>query len=206
MHVNAAGVRPPSLHVVPALLPLPRTQSLTHISDHASGILLRLPPSLHAHIAVNEILNRQPEAALPRLAAHLASEAKSEALKTLAIAAPLAHAAHMPHETPAVLALANQFIETGQFVNYVRANQLAGLVISWSQIPGPPDHVEQNIARAAGRIAALWRRAPLLVLFIAWLLLGVVLLPLAPKLWAIGFLALVGIQFVATVRGWYVRR
>ena len=205
MHVNAAGARPLSLHVVPALLPLPRIQSPAHPSDQAGGILLRLPSSLHALSAVNEILHRQVDAPLPRLAAHLASEAKSEAMKTLTIAAPLAHATHMPHETPAVLALANQFIETGQYVNYVRANQLGGLVIAWSHIPGPPDHVEQNIARAVSRIAALWRRAPLLVLFIGWLLMGVVLVPLDPKLWATGFLALVGAQFVATVRGWYRR-
>jgi len=206
VNVHAAGVRPPSLHAAPALLPLPRTQSHPQPSDQIIGILQRLPPSLHAHPAINEMLRNQPEAALPRLAAHLTTEAKSEALKTLAIAAPLAHAPHMPHETPAVLALANQFIETGQYVNYVRANQLGTLVISWSQIPGPPDHVEQNIARAVSRLAALWRRAPLLVLFIAWLLLGTVLVPLDPQLWATGFPALVGAQFVATVRGWFRRR
>jgi hypothetical protein len=165
-----------------------------------------MPASLHAHAAVNEILQRQPDAAAPRLAAHLASEAKSEALKTLALAAPLAHAPHMPHETPAVLALANQFIESGQYVNYVRAGQLGGLVVSWSQIPAPPNYVEQNIARVVSRIASLWRRAPLLVLFMGWLLIGVVLMPLEPKLWATGFLALVGLQFVVSVRGWYRRR
>ena len=171
----------------------------------------------HALKAASELLHQQPSSDLrllhePALApirtelheliAHRTLEAKVEAIKTLAIAAPLAAAARMPPETPAVLSLANQFIETGQFINYVRAHQLGGLVISWSQMPAPSDHVEQNIARAVRSVASLWRRAPMLVLLIAWLLLGIVLLPFDPQLWATGFLALAVFQFLITLRSW----
>ena len=114
----------------------------------------------------------------------------------------------MPTEAPAVIALANRFIETGQYVNYLRAGELGRLVIAWSgqSQNGPADHSEQNIARAVRRVSALWSRAPMLVLLVCWLLLGVVLIPFRAELWATGFLALVGLQFVVTLRNWPPRR
>jgi hypothetical protein len=178
-----------------------------------------VPRALHA---VTELLTRHPDADLralqePALASirgdireivsRLAGEAKIDARNTLAIAAPLAGGYGMPHEAPAVIALANQFIETGQYVNYFRAGELGRLVISWSQSETEAqDHAEQNVAHAVRRIAVIWRRAPLLVLLGVWLLLGIVLIRFATELWATGFLALVAIQFVVTVRNWPRRR
>jgi hypothetical protein len=125
----------------------------------------------------------------------------------------------------AVIALANQFIATGQLPNYLRAAEMGRMVIAWS------DEVSRGsvgfAARAAARyrrrslgmrlyglLARLWRRTPLLVLLTGWLLSGVfagllmkmmdwpdyrTALPF--KIWAIGFLALVVLQFVISVRG-----
>ena len=55
-------------------------------------------------------------------------------------------------------------------------------------------------ARIAKAVGSLWRRAPLLALLIAWMLLGLVVVPLSAEFWALGFLALIGFQFVVTIR------
>ncbi len=205
----------PAIH---AALHLPETHAAADALIHQATQALAAHDIPKALQAVHELLTRQPDADLrvlhePALAPirdgvrevvnRLVNEARLDARKTLAIAAPLAALPRMPNETPAVLALANQFIETGQYINYVRAGQLGRVVISWSEAEsGPEDHAEQNVTHAIRRVAALWTRAPLLVLLMAWLLFGIVLLPLDAELWAVGFLTLVLLQFVLTLRNW----
>lgn len=122
-----------------------------------------------------------------------------------------------------VLALANQFIETSQLANYLRAEELGRLVSVWFEGAQPLPFV---VGRSSGPVEAvherqslhtlrrLWTRAPLLVLFAAWLLSGLLTAlllrlmgirawenPVILDVWAVGFLALVVFQFVATIRG-----
>lgn len=204
-------------------VPADRVESLVAAVTHPAvqAVLHRLPAVAEAHEIprslheVREVLKRQPELVErvlqePALAPirdgvrevvnHLSHEARLDAEKTLAIAAPLPSLHRMPAETPAVLTLANQFLETGQYLNYVRAGDLGRVVIRWAGDPdGPEDHAEQNVAAAVRRGAAVWRRAPLLVLLVAWMLLGVVL---NTEIWVAGWLGLVVLQFVVTIRNW----
>ena len=117
-----------------------------------------------------------------------------------------------------VISVANQFIETGQIPNYLRAEELGRIVAGWYQAPVPSDAslaVEGRRSRGQAvpvwqiprLLKRLWRRAPLLVLLALWLLAGTVaeLLPRSwhsppVELWATGFLALVVFQFLFTVR------
>lgn len=127
----------------------------------------------------------------------------------------------------AVLAVAERFIESGQLANYIRAAELSQAVIAFYN--GAPPEVAWNLARRkqpaakAGRrpflnwAAAMWRKVPLLVLLLGWTALGVAggsiawmvrvmggelnpsTLQTGFDMWAIGFLALVVLQFIMRV-------
>lgn len=147
-----------------------------------------------------------------------------------------------------LLLLATRLFEAGGHLNSVRAAQLAQTVINGAQwapaaapVPGsnPAGRIDSEIEPIAGgpirtsfarswdtlrkqtpaRVRALWRRAPLLVLLLAWLAVGIVggtaswlWSNLAPELWpaafsaagfdgwALGFLALVLFGFYMRVR------
>jgi hypothetical protein len=106
-----------------------------------------------------------------------------------------------------LLALAARFLESGQYANYIRAAELGGIVLA--RYSGRP-------AGSRGeRLRKLWRRAPLLVLLLGWLGVGLVggVLSVMERLsgagpisegtveiWATGFLMLVLFQFFVTVR------
>ena len=130
----------------------------------------------------------------------------------------------------AVIALANQFIATGQLPNYLRAAEMGRMVISWYDEASPVSfglgaggvarYRQPSLrVRLYGIVRRIWWRAPLLVLLIAWLVSGgfagflmkAMAMPdyrtaTAFKIWAIGFLALIVFQFVATIRGALRRR
>jgi hypothetical protein len=121
-----------------------------------------------------------------------------------------------------VLALANQFIETGQVANYLRAEELGKLVVSWYDGPlsAVPLAAEQSLSpRSRDALKKLWRRAPLLALLLGWLVTGVAAgvflrvlsvpfyrTALPFDIWGVGFLVLVCVQFVVTIRGALRRR
>jgi tetratricopeptide (TPR) repeat protein len=141
--------------------------------------------------------------------------------------------------------LARQLFEAGGYANYVRSAELAQTVLQsayWEAfIPQPQplsaaqqalieSDLESVISPAPPLwktlaeelpvvVRVLWQRAPLLVLFFAWLTIGSVaglgyavlrILAWAPSLrsfgdagfslWAVGFLALVGFGFYARIR------
>ena len=110
-------------------------------------------------------------------------------------------------DAPDVLALANRFYETGQLANYLRAEALGRVVIA--AYDAPPRQTSQF----AARLKTVWRRAPMLILLAAWVFVGLIgglsvrgvrrsgsePGSLAFDLWGIGFLALVVLQFFATV-------
>ena len=172
---------------------------------------------------------------------HAAIEARSSAEKSVAQAALLIAASPAGHNRPipdglnphAVLTLANQFIESGQVPGYLRAAELGRVVISWYEGPFPgsmtPPVSPSNRGRAGhagqssdgffAKLKNLWRRAPLLILLIAWLLAGLIpglivrmvdvpafetALPF--DIWALGFLVLVAVQFILTIRRSAFRR
>jgi tetratricopeptide (TPR) repeat protein len=141
--------------------------------------------------------------------------------------------------------LARQFFEAGGYANYVRSAELAQTILQsayWEAFipqPEPLSAAQQALLesdleaelspapplwKTLGEelpvvVRVLWQRAPLLVLFFAWLTIGSVaglcyaflrVLSWAPSLrsfgdagfslWAIGFLALVGFGFYARIR------
>jgi hypothetical protein len=142
--------------------------------------------------------------------------------------------------------IANQIFDAGGLANYLRAAELAQVAIDGSRwAPGyvslPPEAPElagmplreggkqpvatagQAARRAGGRIAArvryVWSRAPLLILLLAWLLVGIAggcgsllwhrfrletwpgsLVGTAFEIWGTGFLILVALGFLANVR------
>jgi hypothetical protein len=124
-----------------------------------------------------------------------------------------------------VLMVANDLITSNQLSNYLRAGELGREVVAWYE--GPLAVAIGEIEKAAGekrfsRYAAMmqvWNRAPLLVLLVTWLFSGIIV-DLALKIaqasanettaivefWAMGFLALIVFQFLATVRGAFLRR
>jgi hypothetical protein len=169
---------------------------LVHRQPDAGIRILNDPALSSIHNSARELLGR------------VTLEAKIGAQNTLAAAAHLVATRVSPPESAATLALADRFFETGQYINYIRANELGLLVISWSPETAVKSHAPRDlrIARAVERLASLWRKAPVLILLFAWLLLGAVVIPLDPDLWGIGFLAIVALQFCLTIRNWPGRR
>ncbi len=142
-----------------------------------------------------------------------------------------------------LMQVAHRLFDTGGYTNYVRSAQVAQAIIDYSPwivnyAPGIPAKARTGAAAgedalqtavrkswvdirngAPSKIARLWERAPLLVLLVGWLGLGLVAGPIsllfrsAPPgtwpasivnafydIWAIGFLALAGFGFYARVR------
>jgi hypothetical protein len=157
--------------------------------------------------------------------------AKDAALKSLdkaahAIESGGIHGAHVPVDLDprTVLALATRMIETQQYPNYLRAAELGNTIVTWYEGPLPDVPVTRRVSmeatekirRARSSAAAprrwtqttarLWRRAPVLVLLIGWLVAGVIVANISAKAWALGFPALVALQFILTIRGAFRRR
>jgi hypothetical protein len=120
----------------------------------------------------------------------------------------------------AVLAVANQFIDTGQTANYLRAEELGRIVGSWYEGRlRVPAEIAADVAtlrrerqlRFRGALQRMWWRAPLLFLLAGWLVAGLIaafLVRLSTPdyesspvfgLWALGFIALVVIQFIVSI-------
>jgi hypothetical protein len=184
-----------------------------------------------SHSAIDGFYSRPAQTLGPGLA-HSMFDVRDSAEKLVAKAAHTIEAAgvhgqRIPDDLDprAVIALANQLIATGQLPNYLRAAEMGRVVISWYDEASPASvgFVAETVARnrqttlrmrVCGALGRMWRRAPLLVLLIGWLLSGgfagllmkamdVPGYRTAPafKIWAIGFPALVVFQFVVTIRG-----
>jgi hypothetical protein len=141
---------------------------------------------------------------------HLTEGARAEAVRVVASAAVVVDAAAkhpLQLNGPAVLEVAERFIESGQLANYIRAQELGQVVISF--YAAERRHSERVERRLAWEwIVKLWQRVPLLVLLAGWLALGLVgsgmamLVRLTPatvqggfEFWGVGFLVLVVLQF-----------
>jgi hypothetical protein len=96
-----------------------------------------------------------------------------------------------------VLWIATHFFNTDQLIGYRRSAELARTAVALCEA-GEPGGVKTGAAlKVVERVRFLWRRAPLLILFAAWFAFGWVA---GYKVWALGFLALVGFHFYARIR------
>ena len=135
----------------------------------------------------------------------LIAGARSHAEQVLGAAALANHQGTNPY-TADVLAVADRFFAAGDYINFVRAAELGQAVLAYygapvtAAVPRGEDTPPQLLFP---RFTELWRRAPLLVLLLAWLLVGIAGIPLGAfgaRPWAIGLLVLVVIQFLFTIR------
>jgi hypothetical protein len=134
---------------------------------------------------------------LKEMLQQMAGTAKMEAEHALAAATLAAQTAGPTPYIENVLAIAQRFIAAGELVNFVRATELTRTVLNDHGIPVPPKKATLQ------RLTSVLRRAPLLVVMLAWLLVGIAgwLMDLkGGEIWALGFLALVGFQFYTSIR------
>jgi len=159
----------------------------------------------------------EAEALLARLAssARLNAETQLEAA-TLRWRGPESVWQPLPDLQPATLLLwANRMMEDGGYANYIQLTAFCQAIIDLH--PGKTRAARQRAPREPlrSRFGRLWRRAPLLILLLAWLAVGIgvgvssALFPerwtaaqvdLFFEIWALGFLALIGLQFYMRVR------
>ncbi len=156
------------------------------------------------------------------------ADAKDTALKSVdkaaqAIQQGVIHNPRIPEnlDPQTVLALATRMIETQQYPNYLRATELSNTIVTWyeGRLPDMPiarsiavepvRHVRRTPSEPRPWTRAIkqgWRRAPVLVLLIGWLVAGIIIANISAKAWALGFPALVALQFILTIRGAFRRR
>jgi len=144
---------------------------------------------------------------------HMTSSARAATVHTLdaaaiAVSTPGYGAMVNGLDPQLVLAVANQYFATGEYVNYLRAGALGRMLVERRRMPAP---APARAKRARIQLARLWKRAPMLILLGGWLAAGIVFgvgrLLLGAygggeffNIWALGFLLLVGVQFVVTLR------
>lgn len=163
---------------------------------------------------------------------HIVVSAKFEAEVSLARASQLLAGASekiLPNwqtHPEALLGVANQLFDAGGYMNYLRSAYVAQIVAEYlpasskAALEGNIDQTWEIISkRARAQLGNLWFRAPLLVLLLSWLALGLAVglcsmvvraLPVHGAgeslfgafydVWGLGFLALVGFGFWARVR------
>ena len=173
-------------------------------------------------------------ATLENVSAPTVADAKDMAQKSVdraaqAIQQSALHNPRIPEnlDPQSVLALATRMIETQQYPNYLRATELSNTIVTWYEGGVPDVPVSRPIALKPVRdvwrtrseprpwtraIKHGWRRAPVLVLLLGWLLAGSIVAILSREsspiltTWALGFPALIAFQFILTIRGAFRRR
>jgi hypothetical protein len=144
----------------------------------------------------------------------LALSAKLHAQARLAEAERVASGGVAPREIrPEILVpLAQSLLDAGGYANAMTASYLAQILIEATQSPaGRPASHDERQAAVWPRVRRLWQRAPLLILLVGWLFLGlsgclaVMLLAgawtdSAFETWGIGFLVLVAFGFYMRIR------
>ena len=207
-------------NVQQALLKL---SELTALDPGRGGTLVQEPGLAPIRQEVGQLLSRLTSAA------HMDAESKlAEATRLLGTA----DAREIPEggvRPEAAVLIAERLLEAGGYSNYVRSAEVSQFAINQYAIAQPPAPLSPVEARSipAGvestrlrarprwlpRLKMLWQRAPLLVLLLAWLALGIAatLLPawlkiswlpasIGFEIWATGFLALVVFGFYMRVR------
>jgi hypothetical protein len=152
----------------------------------------------------------QAETVLLRLTAAARLEAHARVAHALQIDSPEVPSAQV--RTESVAHFANRLIEAGGYANAITAMQLAELLIE-RRPPGNAISAKPALPWPLWRerTRRLWRRAPLLVLLLGWLVFGLcgclLLMLLASSLaasafeyWGLGFLVLVAFGFYMRIR------
>ncbi len=212
------------------------------------GEIARLDPALIETLRVDPALAPiRPE--MERLLHQLTAVARMDAEGTLVRAGQFIESSAekmLPNwqtRPETLMQAAHRLFDAGGYTNYVRSAQLAQAIVDYSPwiVNYAPriaakarteDAVQERVLQdavrkswleirnaAPSKIRMLWMRAPLLVLLLAWLALGLIAGPLSIlfrssspgswpasllnafyDVWAIGFLALAGFGFYARVR------
>jgi hypothetical protein len=169
--------------------------------------MARLHPEHAAELAHGEAGLASIRGEMNQLFGRLTMEARTDAVQILAAATMVVPGGDMPAVN--ILEAGERLVESGTYINYVRASELGQMLIN--TYPQPPRARRSMELRW---LSAMWRRVPLLVLLLGWFLIGLIggIVSLAGRtvgggsasavpfeVWAGGFLALVGFQFVVTV-------
>ena len=181
---------------------------------HVAEALAKINMLARSTPGVIEALNREPalEAIRPQVEALLkgiAAERKQVLEPALARAAELVeNRGPVPlgndgTDTAAMIAVAMRFIETGRIQDLVRAEELVSVVMKAyrPRTAGALGAEEESnwLVRGANWTARLWLRAPLLILLVGWLLLGLFGV-ISLKWLGTGLLALVALGFYSRIR------
>jgi hypothetical protein len=200
--------------------------ALKHLED-----VVRLDPSRASTLRAETGLE-QIGAHVERLVIHLESLAGSDAHGRLAEASKMLESwgrQPLPGWDTApqtLLTLANQLYGAGGYLNFLRADSLAQVLIEGTRVPIETLRADLEASRRASaasqlnhRLRALWGRAPLLILLVSWFMLGLAATGVAAilhyfwpeqfplsiidsgfALWGIGFLVLIAFGFYMRVR------
>lgn len=126
-------------------------------------------------------------------------------------------------KTSTLLAVAGRLVEAGGYANCVQSAEISRMILDparWAPVAtpvplpkpvvaymrGPRAMLRLRWQTAAARLKNLWRRAPLLVLLLGWLIVGIVVGvadaggEIFFEIWALGFLGLVGFGFYMRMR------
>jgi hypothetical protein len=164
----------------------------------------------HSAALANSPLLAPIQGEVRELVHRVTEDARGEAVRLVATAgAAVDAAAKDPAQVngPAVLEVAARFIESGQLANYIRAQEGSAVIGFYAVERLQSDRAERSTLWE--RTVKLWRRVPLLVLLVGWLVLGLTGSALAMlvrfdaakvaagfEFWGVGFLVLVVIQFI----------
>jgi hypothetical protein len=179
-----------------------------HGALSAVAEMAKLHPEHAAQLAREEVGLAPIRGEVNHLFERLTLAARLEAVQTLAAATAVVPAGDLA--SVSVIATGERFLESGTLLNYVRAVELGQSVLVLY-----PETSKARSGMSLRWMRAAWRRVPLLVLLAGWLLIGLIggvisltgrtvgsgPLSAGPvEVWAVGFLVLVGFQFVVTVR------
>ncbi len=179
-----------------------------HGALSAIAEMVKLHPEHAAELAHGEAGLAPIRGEVNHLFERLTLAARMEAVQTLAAAATVVPARDLA--SVSVIATGERFLESGTLLNYVRATELGQSVLVLYPVRAKaPSGLDLRWLRA------MWRRVPLLVLLAGWFVIGLIggIISLMGRtvgsgpvsagpveVWAVGFLVLVGFQFVVTVR------
>jgi hypothetical protein len=184
-----------------------------HEALSAIAGMAKLHPEHAAQLAHAEAGLAPIHSEVNHLFERLTAAARLEAVQTLAAAATVVPAKDL--ESVAVIATGERFLESGTYINYVRATELGQIVLASFSRPPKARSGGTSLSLLLTMLRAMWRRVPLLVLLAGWFVIGLIggLISLAGRtagsggasaapveIWAAGFLILVGFQFVVMVR------
>jgi hypothetical protein len=174
-----------------------------HGALSAIAEMVKLHPEHAAQLAHAEAGLAPIRGEVNHLFERLTLAARMEAVQILAAAATVVPPRDLA--SVSVIATGERFLESGTLMNYVRAVELGQSVLVLY-----PVRAKAKSGMDLRWLWAMWRRVPLLMLLAGWFLIGLIggvvslagptVSAEAVEIWAVGFLVLVGFQFVVTVR------